>query len=263
MITRPSSSLLQIFLVLVLVSTLSCTWSGGMSSFLASLSLPEETHQLLLVRTPSWDAVQGKMELYVRSSGSWVREEDDIPVVLGRNGLAWGIGLQEENLPGPQKMEGDGKAPAGLFRLGPSFGYDGKPPSGSIYPYQSVTDNDYFIDDVNSPDYNQWISLADSIEKEPVKHWKSFERMKRDDDLYELGIVVEHNMHPVHNGKGSAIFVHVWRGPDKPTAGCTTMSSLDMQRLLRWLDPSQKPLLLQLPGEVASRLRLRHPAAKN
>ena len=74
--------------------------------------------------------------------------------------------------------------------------------------------------------------------------------MKRDDDLYELGIVVEHNMHPFQKGRGSAIFLHVWRRADQPTAGCTAMSRADMLRLLQWLDPSGKPFLLQLPGEV-------------
>ncbi len=238
-----------VFAVL-LMGVLSCSSSKRTNAPLASLSLPEGTRQILLVRTPSWDAAQGTMDLYVRRGESWEKEHGAIPVVLGRAGLAWGLGLHDEGLPGPQKVEGDGHAPAGLYELGTSFGYDGNSPAGLRYPYRQATAHDYFIDDVDSPDYNRWVSLADSADKAPERHWRSFERMRRNDDLYELGLVVRHNMHPARTGKGSAIFLHVWRGADQPTAGCTAMSGSDMLKLLHWLDPEGKPLLLQLPAEV-------------
>jgi L,D-peptidoglycan transpeptidase YkuD (ErfK/YbiS/YcfS/YnhG family) len=81
--------------------------------------------------------------------------------------------------------------------------------------------------------------------------------MKRDDELYEFGIVVRHNMNTVMNGKGSAIFVHVWRDSDQPTAGCTAMSKTNMLKVLRWLDPSKNPILIQVPEEVLRSNRLR------
>ena len=40
------------------------------------------------------------------------------PVSVGRNGAAWGLGLHAAQPQGPQKQEGDGRAPAGVFTLG-------------------------------------------------------------------------------------------------------------------------------------------------
>ena len=241
--------LLFLFLLTVCVET-----SEDMADRIGLLPLPEETGQLLLVTAPSWSDSQGVLRLFSRWKGDWRAEGDDIPVVLGRRGLAWGLGLHESSLPGLVKTEGDMRAPAGLFGLGTSFGYAPRRPSGSLYPYRQATEYDYFIDDVTSPDYNMWLCLADSMERNPEHHWRSFERMKRTDDLYELGIVVRYNTDPVVAGRGSAIFLHVWRGPDRPTAGCTAMSREHLLGVVTWLDPSQAPLLVQVPeGELRRR----------
>ena len=79
--------------------------------------------------------------------------------------------------------------------------------------------------------------------------------MRRDDHVYELGVVVEHNDACVP-GRGSAIFLHVWREPGAPTAGCTSMARDDLLRLLRWLDPAAEPLLVQLPAPLPGDLSL-------
>ncbi|UCE17694.1 MAG: L,D-transpeptidase family protein [Gemmatimonadota bacterium] len=245
----------------VLISFVGCSGRGDFQSgILTSLTLPENSRQILFVTVSSWNDVQGTLRLFGRTESGWKAECDDIPVVLGRNGLGWGRGLHALNLAGPQKMEGDGRAPAGVFDLGTSFGYDLQRPDGSSYPYRQAAEHDYFIDDVDSPTYNQWQSLDDSADTDPYYYWTSFERMRRDDDLYELGIVVKHNMDPVEKGRGSAIFFHVWRGPDQPTAGCTAMSKEHLLTLLRWLDPSKYPLLVQVPENVLKKglLRIDH-----
>ena len=71
--------------------------------------------------------------------------------------------------------------------------------------------------------------------------------MRRDDDLYELGMGVEHNPPPAVAGRGSAIFLHVWRGPGSPTSGCTSISRADLLQVLTWLRPDARPLLVQAP----------------
>jgi D-alanyl-D-alanine dipeptidase len=86
--------------------------------------------------------------------------------------------------------------------------------------------------------------------------WNSWERMLRDDHLYSLGVVVDHNWaDQTQPGKGSCIFLHVWRGPDQPTVGCTAMDERNLRTLLGWLDPRQTPTLVQLPEEAYRSLR--------
>ena len=132
-----------------------------------------------------------------------------------------------------EKREGDGKSPSGIFPFGIAFGYD--PSVVTKMPYRQATDDDFWVDDVNSEDYNKWV--------EGAPHAASWEKMKRDDDQYKYGVVIEYNMHPIVKGKGSAIFLHVWNGGDS-TLGCVSMPEEMVLEILGWLDPAKKPLII-------------------
>jgi len=84
----------------------------------------EGHHQLLVVTTQGWDEKQGELVLYERENDSTpcIVVKAPVPVVLGKNGLAWGIGLHPTNPETTYKKEGDGKSPAGIFSLGSAFG---------------------------------------------------------------------------------------------------------------------------------------------
>ncbi len=71
--------------------------------------------------------------------------------------------------------------------------------------------------------------------------------MRRKDDRYRLVVWVGHNDAPVVPGGGSCIFLHLRSGPDATTSGCTAFEPEPMERLLRWLDPAARPVLVQLP----------------
>jgi L,D-peptidoglycan transpeptidase YkuD (ErfK/YbiS/YcfS/YnhG family) len=210
-------------------------------------SLPIATRQLLVVRTESRASSAGNLQRYQLVGRKWQATGEPILVSVGRNGLAWGRGIYRDTDRTPAKSEGDGRAPAGIFRLGPAFGYAPRPPSGCTFPYRAITDRDYFVDAPASADYNRWITIPTGKPNQPEKLWPSVERMKRPDRLYEFGIVVQQNDRPVVKGKGSAIFLHVWRKPGVPTVGCTAMARDDLLALLRWLEPEQHPLLVQAP----------------
>ena len=132
-----------------------------------------------------------------------------------------------------KKREGDGKTPSGIFPLGIAFGYD--PSVATKMPYRQATDDDFWVDDVNSEDYNQWVKGETNA--------TSRERMKRDDDQYKYGVVIEYNRHPIVKGNGSAIFLHVWK-PGESTSGCVAMSEEMVLKILGWLDPDKKPLIV-------------------
>jgi len=68
--------------------------------------------------------------------------------------------------------------------------------------------------------------------------------MRRDDELYQLGVVVGYNTDPVVAGRGSAVFLHVWRGPGTSTAGCVAMNQADLEQIVAWLDPAKNPRII-------------------
>lgn len=209
-----------------------------------------------MVTSNSWSSTTGSLQRYERDGKTWKKAGPPIPVSLGKTGMAWGKGPNDTGNEGLQKREGDGRAPAGIFQLGPAFGYAPQPPAGCTLPYRAVTDRDYFVDDPASPDYNRWVTIPPAEPNEPEKRWTSFERMKRPDHLYELGIVIQYNDNPVVPGKGSAVFMHIWREAGAPTAGCTAMTRGNLLELLRWLKPAKHPVLIQAPAD-----ELRHVAS--
>src|SRR5688500_17925518 len=82
--------------------------------------------QMIVVTTADWDAVDARLQRYERASASdaWRPVGGPIAAAVGRTGLAWGTGIHPDpQVEGPAKREGDGKAPAGIYRLSSAFGY--------------------------------------------------------------------------------------------------------------------------------------------
>lgn len=224
---------------------------------LEAIDIPAEHGQVLLVTTATWDDSVGTLQLYEQDERSWQEIGAPVQVMVGRNGLAWGRGIHILKQ-GKEKQEGDGRAPAGIFTLEGAFGYNAEAPDGLKMPYRQATDRDYWIDDAGSPQYNQWVNIPMDSMNDPRKHWDSFERMRREDGLYEMGLIVNHNTSPVTTGKGSAIFMHIWRGQSQPTAGCTAMPKEELLEVMRWLDPKKKPILIQVPLSELDQLKFNH-----
>ncbi len=72
----------------------------------------------------------------------------------------------------------------------------------------------------------------------------SAEAMRRDDDQYEVGCVIEWNTNAPVPGRGSAIFFHVWKGPEESTSGCVAVCEPDARALLAWLDRGREPVFV-------------------
>lgn len=150
---------------------------------------------------------------------------EPIQAVIGKNGFA----------PEGTKREGDGKTPTGIYELKRAFGYDKS--VNTKMNYRQIFDTDIWIDDPKAPDYNQWTKTGETTAR-------SFEILKRNDDQYKYTVVIEYNTAPVIKGHGSAIFLHVWKAKNKPTAGCVAVSETDMLKILGWLDPEARPVII-------------------
>lgn len=210
--------------------------------------------QLIVSTTADWDGVDATLQRYARDrvGAPWRPVGAPIPAAVGRAGLGWGTGLHgDPPLDGPAKREGDGKAPAGVFRLSSAFGYAAPADVPWIrLPYVQAHAGIECVDDMRSRYYNRRVD-RDTI---PRPDWTSHEEMRRPDALYEWGVWVDHNADPPAPG-GSCIFLHVWGGPGVATSGCTAMPADDLREVLAWLDPRARPVLAQLPRDAYGALR--------
>jgi L,D-peptidoglycan transpeptidase YkuD (ErfK/YbiS/YcfS/YnhG family) len=81
-----------------------------------------------------------------------------------------------------------------------------------------------WCDDVRSKFYNKLTFL-------PNNH--SHEKLFRNDDIYDLILVLNYNSNPVIKGKGSAIFIHVAKKKFTSTRGCIALQKKDLLNLLQ------------------------------
>lgn len=211
--------------------------------------------QLVLVTTAGWDATDGQLRTFERDGGHWREVGTAVPITVGRNGSAWGLGLHPAQGEGPQKREGDGRAPVGVFAIGQAFGY--APAADTALPYAPMQASSWCMDVVDSPLYNRIVDAKD-VGQAAVEG--SSEPMRLDlhgngDQRYRNGFVIEHNAQAA-KGAGSCIFAHLWKAPGETTAGCTAMSPESMQRLYGWLDPAARPVFALLPQAEVERLRV-------
>ena len=212
--------------------------------------IPGDSHQMILVLTDSASATRGYLYRFERKNqdSSWEQTKEKIPIVLGRNGLAWGRGLHViDSSKLAVKIEGDGKSPAGVFTLTYAFGYaSSNEMKGLKINYMEITAMRECIDDVKSEYYNQVIN-NNEVEK---IDWQSSEKMYFAGIYYEQGVIVDQNIDPIVKGSGSCIFLHNWSTPDETSAGCTEMEPANMKEIIYWLDYSAYPVLVQLNKQL-------------
>jgi L,D-peptidoglycan transpeptidase YkuD (ErfK/YbiS/YcfS/YnhG family) len=230
------------------IKSLTIAAVGFMTSSVHAAGLPDDCRQLIVALAPDWNSMRGHAQLFERMpDGSWAPNGTSFPVLFGKNGLAWGSGLAGQDEKGLRKKERDGRAPAGLFRIGKIYTYDAQLPTGADYPFHQVTTADAWVDDVRSPDYNRFVTVDDPANP-PA--WFGKQKMRHHDYAYRWLVEIRHNSDPPMPGNGSAIFFHIRRGVSRPTAGCTTMAENDLVHVITWLRVEGNPCFALLPAEV-------------
>ncbi|MDP2958405.1 MAG: hypothetical protein Q8N53_18400 [Longimicrobiales bacterium] len=210
--------------------------------------------QLVVVTTPGWDSTTGELRRFTRDDprSPWRPEGNAVPIVVGRTGLAWGVGF-DRFAEGAErhKQEGDGRSPAGTFPLDTAFGFA---PADSMpwvrLPYLQLTSTTDCVDDTGSMHYNEVLDRSAVARVD----WQSAERM-RQIGVYRLGVIIGFNTAPTTRARGSCVFFHIWGGPRSHTAGCTAMDAAELERLVAWLDPDARPVVVQVPAAVYPRVR--------
>jgi len=184
--------------------------------------ISDENEKIIIV-TPIENGNTAILNAYENIDNNWVvRYTSD--AFLGRSGVS------------NDKMEGDGATPFGIYTFGRAFGAADDP--GSILNYTKITENDVWVDDVNSKYYNQW-NFMDN----PDADWNSAELLYKYQVEYKYTLTINYNTDPIIPGKGSAIFLHV--STDRPTAGCISVPENVMVSLLRFVDENTKIAIMR------------------
>jgi D-alanyl-D-alanine dipeptidase len=215
--------------------------------------VPSSSTQMILVLSQSDESPVGTLRRFERAGQGegWQAIGDPTPVTLGRSGLGLGLGLHDiEAGSMPRKREGDGKSPAGVFRLNSVFGFAPPGEAGDLgLPYVQVTDDLECVDDGDSDYYNRIVRRG----AVPAVDWESSERMRAVGAAYETGIVVEHNWGNPEPGGGSCIFLHNWTGPEDTTSGCTALDPPELTAIAQWIESDCTPVLVQLTEAMYER----------
>ncbi|MFT4794715.1 MAG: L,D-peptidoglycan transpeptidase YkuD (ErfK/YbiS/YcfS/YnhG family) [Paracoccaceae bacterium] len=123
------------------------------------------------------------------------------------------------------KREGDGATPICVTHLRRIWRPAKTAASGGPIPCTIMGPDLGWGDDPARPGYNAPVALS-------KRGCKGAERMLRPDRLYRLVAETGWNAETPRPGKGSAIFLHVWRGPRTPTAGCIAFREADLVWIL-------------------------------
>ena len=143
-----------------------------------------------------------------------------VPCALGAAGV----------IPAADKREGDRRTPIGDWPLRQVL-YRPDRPGGSpvtALPVQAIGRDDGWCDAPGDDAYNRPVKLP---------YAASAEALWRDDELYDLVVVLGYNDDPAVAGAGSAIFLHLAKADYGPTEGCVALARPHLEALLAEAKP--------------------------
>ena len=165
------------------------------------------------------------MDLFVKPDGTASYGDRTYRCAIGRGGVV------------RDKKEGDGASPAGRYELIRTlYRADRMEPPKTDLPLIPIAETDGWCDEPADAAYNTQVTLP---------HPASSEKLARDDRLYDIIAVTDHNKNPVIPGAGSAIFIHVAGGADYlPTEGCIAFAEADLREILGQWAPGTDRLVI-------------------
>ena len=151
--------------------------------------------------------------IIVRKSGYLKYKNFKFRCALGKNGIKKKI------------KEGDNITPLGIFKITKIYYRQDKIKKiRTLIKKIKIKKNMGWCDDPKSNFYNKQIKLPSKF---------GYERLYRNDHIYDLFAVLNYNINPVLKNKGSAIFIHVAKNNYEPTAGCIAVKKNDLIKLLQ------------------------------
>ncbi|WP_420434817.1 L,D-transpeptidase family protein [Hyphobacterium sp.] len=155
----------------------------------------------------------------VTSSGRFLAPDGEYAAALGKSGV-----VAEAD-----KREGDKASPLGVYRLRRVlYRADRVAEPETRLPVRTIRDDDGWCDAPDDPAYNRPVRLP---------YPASCEEMKREDELYDIIVILAHNDAPPVPGLGSAIFLHCAKPNHPPTLGCVALARADLEAVLKLAQP--------------------------
>jgi L,D-peptidoglycan transpeptidase YkuD (ErfK/YbiS/YcfS/YnhG family) len=209
-----------------------------------------DARQVVVVTGAGRTSSYATLRTYERgANGAWKAAFQAMPA---RNGWAgWSVASA--------RVQGNGTTPQGTFRLTTAFGLAANP--GTRLPYVHADPGDYWVGDNRDPrTYNLFEPYASA-----KRTWRTSqaERLADHATAYAYAAMIDFNRpaastvtwnaahseyvtgKPVDVRRGSAIFLHV--SGTGSTAGCVSVSRANLVKILKWLNPAEKPRIVMAP----------------
>lgn len=138
------------------------------------------------------------------------------------------------------KREGDGATPTGTHRIAGLLYRPDRLPRPAPWA-EPIGPGDLWCDAADDPAYNHHVRAPFAA---------SHEDLRRADPLYDLVLVTDWNWPVARPGMGSAIFLHQWRRPGAPTAGCIAFARPHLHWIAARAAPGTKVIV---PESMAGR----------
>ena len=189
--------------------------------------------QVIVVDAPSAASTTATLFTFENDGSGWYQVFAPMPAVDGVNGWT----------PGPERREGDGTTPEGMYAIGSTM-YGTEPDPGTLFPYHQLVCGDWWDEDSTSAEYNTFQHVA--CGSTPSFAGDS-EALWTEGNAYPSMAVIDFNT-PSTGPIGSGIFLHANIGA--PTQGCVSLPYGDLIQVLTWLNPARHPVVVMGPDSV-------------
>ena len=142
-------------------------------------------------------------------------ENYKVKCALGKRGIAF------------KRKEGDFVTPKGKYKIKYIlYRKDRIKKIDSKIKKIAIKKNMGWCNDSKSKNYNRLIKLPSVY---------NFEKLFKNNNTYDILIVLDYNMNPTIKNKGSAIFIHVAKKNYKKTEGCIALKKNDLLKIVKKL----------------------------
>lgn len=194
----------------------------------SNLSAAHTTNQIILVTGKT--KTTADFGMYEKNtSGQWT-ELMYTSAFIGAEGIGNG-------------SEYEAATPRGNHGFAKAFGVAENP--GTSLPYTVVNENHYWVDEVDSDYYNQFVDISEAkFEGMNI----TSEHLVDEPLVYKYVLALDYNSACV-KGKGSAFFLHVTNG--RPTLGCIAITESEMVTVLKNVNGSCR-IIIDTPENIGN-----------